>query len=110
MNPGDPRMDGWMDGWISSTVSSSFIYLPLSLFLPPMRSNSGEGSLEQSENPGSSSTPCLKAACHCVFRIRPIEPRNSVNGVCIDHRLDPLPAENSTANRLETRLIPLIPR
>lgn len=21
-----------------------------------------------------------KAACHCVFRIRPIEPRNSVNG------------------------------
>lgn len=56
MNPGDPRMDGWMDGWISSTVSSSFIYLPLSLFLPPMQSNSGEGSLEQSENPGSSSS------------------------------------------------------
>ena len=37
----------------------------------------------------------VKAACHCVFRIRPIEPRNSVNGVCIDHRLDPSPANDS---------------
>lgn len=90
MNPGDPRMDG---------------FLPPFFFLLFYLSPSPSYAIEQrrgivraqSENPGSSSEP-VKAACHCVFRIRPIEPRNSVNGVCIDHRLDPLPAKNSTAN------------